>query len=301
MSATAHLLKGQHTRLHLQHGPIDLIIGIDSDEPRQKRGFGAATARFETVLSELVSELEFLKSPAHPNMKIPQGSVAKRMVEAVRPLSAWRFITPMAAVAGSVADEILSFILLEYSENERPNRIYVNNGGDIAFHLSEDATFTAKIDREDRLNLGFMTIEVSSPSRGLATSGRGGRSLSMGIADSVTVLAQTAAQADAAATLIGNAVNLPGHPAIRRARACDLVDDSDLGGRWVVTGCSQLSSAEAKNALEAGMTEAALLADNGKIEKAALFLQNSARLFVREHTEIHHLKMQAPLEYAHYA
>ena len=301
MSPTAHLLKGQHTRLHLQHGPIDLIIGLDAEEARQNRGFEAANFRFKTILTELVSELEYLKSPAHPNMNMPKGSVAKRMVEAVRQFSGTRFITPMASVAGAVADEMLAVILSEYSENDRPNRIYVNNGGDIAFHLSDEASFTVKIDREDRLNLGYLTIDATSPSRGLATSGRGGRSLSMGVADSVTVLAQTAAQADAGATLVGNAVNLPGHPAIHRARACDLVDDSDLGKRLVVIGCDPLTTWEADEALDAGMTETALLDEMGKIEKAALFLQNSARLFVREHPEIHHLKMQSLSEYAHHA
>ena len=50
--------------------------------------------------------------------------------------------------------------------------------------------------------------------RGIATSGWRGRSFSLGIADAVTVLAATAAEADAAATVIANAVDLPGHPAI---------------------------------------------------------------------------------------
>ena len=48
--------------------------------------------------------------------------------------------------------------------------------------------------------------------RGIATSGWRGRSFSLGIADAVTVLAATAAEADAAATMIANAVDLPGHP-----------------------------------------------------------------------------------------
>lgn len=301
MSATAHLLKGQQTRLHLQHGPIDLVIGIDADKARQKRGFETANFRFQTILTELVAELQILKTPAHSNMKLPNGSVAKRMVQAVRPLSARRFITPMAAVAGAVADEMLSVILSEYPENDRPSRIYVNNGGDIAFHLSDEATYSVKIAHEDRTHLGFMSVDATSLSRGLATSGRGGRSLSMGIADSVTILARTATEADAAATLIGNAVDLPGHHAIQRARACDIIDDSDLGGRLVVTRCDPLSQTEADEALEAGMTEATLFADIGKIEKAALFLQNSARLFVRDHPDFHRFEAQSLSENTYHA
>ena len=68
--------------------------------------------------------------------------------------------------------------------------------------------------------------------RGVATSGWRGRSFSLGIADAVTVLAATAAAADAAATIIANAVDLPGHPAIARRPASELEDDSDLGDRW---------------------------------------------------------------------
>ena len=74
-------------------------------------------------------------------------------------------------------------------------------------------------------------IDADDPSRGIATSGRHGRSFSLGIADAVTVLARTASQADAAATIIANAVDLPGHPAIVRCRRDELQPDSDLGAR----------------------------------------------------------------------
>src|SRR5215469_5444651 len=99
-------------------------------------------------------------------------------------------------------------------------RAYVNNGGDIALHLGHGEQFTVGLlDRPDRLGvMRTMIIEADDPSRGVATSGRQGRSFSLGIADSVTVLAKAAAQADAAATIIGNAVDLPGHPAVTRCQ-----------------------------------------------------------------------------------
>ena len=90
------------------------------------------------------------------------------------------------------------------------------------------------MDRPDTRGLmRTMVIDADDPSRGVATSGRHGRSFSLGIADAVTVLARTASQADAAATIIANAVDLPGHPAIVRCPACDLQPDSDLGARLV--------------------------------------------------------------------
>jgi uncharacterized protein len=274
-------------RLHLQHGPIDLIIGADDGaftprdlSSRRARAFRAATTRFETILDELVSELDVLKAAAGDNARMPTGSVAGRMANAVNPFASSHFITPMAAVAGSVADEIISAIRTAFDDDECPARIYVNNGGDIALHLAEQAEFRVRMAAESGTSLGDFAIAGTSPSRGIATSGRGGRSLSMGIADSVTIIAATAAAADAAATIVANAVDLPGHPQIRRARAIDIVDDSDLGERMVVVDCGTLQDAEIDRALSSGIAEAERLLDRGLIHRAALFLKNRGRLVV---------------------
>jgi ApbE superfamily uncharacterized protein (UPF0280 family) len=115
-------------------------------------------------------------------------------------------------------------------------------------------------------------IDADDPSRGIATSGRHGRSFSLGIADAVTVLARTASQADAAATIIANAVDLPEHPAILRAPAHDLQPDSDLGARLVTRGVGRLSCDEVATALDAGATCARALLAAGLIDGAALRL-----------------------------
>ena len=101
-----------------------------------------------------------------------------------------------------------------------------------------------------------MTIDADDLVRGIATSGRHGRSFSRGIADAVTVLAKTAAQADAAATIIANAVDLPGHPAILRMPANELQPDSDLGCRLVTRDVGALTEQEIEEALEAGRRRA---------------------------------------------
>ncbi|CAN7449944.1 UPF0280 family protein [Rhizobium sp. LjRoot30] len=266
-------------RLHLQHGPIDLIIGVDGcgDDSRHA-AFSAAEQRFQTVLQELVAELPMLKAEMRADTAMLKGSVARRMQQAVRPFAATHFITPMAAVAGAVADEILDAMLMPFASGERPARIYVNNGGDIALHLEAEASFQVKIAREDGATLGYFRVEGSSPQRGIATSGRGGRSLSFGIADSVTILAGNAAAADAAASLVGNAVDLPGHPAIERVPAIDLIDDSDLGSRLVVRACGRLASGEVESALARGVEEADRFIAAGHIARAALFLQDQARI-----------------------
>ncbi|MCL6707135.1 UPF0280 family protein [Pseudomonas sp. R2.Fl] len=269
-------------RLHLQHGPIDLVIGVDGPAdfaPVQRQAaYEAAHARFQTILEELVAELPLLKQPAVSGAAEPKGPVARRMMAAVRPFADMHFITPMAAVAGSVADEMLAAMLAAFPADDRPERVYVNNGGDIALHLEHGAEFRIRMAREDGVAFGDLRIGHEDQSRGIATSGRGGRSLSMGIADSVTATAVNAAAADAAVTLIANAVDLPGHPAISRARAIDVVDDSDLGERLVVTGCGALSAEEIDAALAAGLARAESLIAQGLVHRAGLFLRSEGRL-----------------------
>ena len=218
-------------RLHLQDGPIDLIIEAKGSEGDVRAAYEAAARRFTGLLDELCEELVELRRAADPVRCPLKGVVARRMHAAVAPFAAEHFITPMAAVAGSVAEEILGSMLAA----ARLDRAYVNNGGDIALHLAGGEQFTVGLmDRPDRHGLmRTMVIDADDPARGIATSGRHGRSFSLGIADAVTVLAKTASQADAAATIIANAVDLPGHPAIIRCPANELQPDSDLGARLV--------------------------------------------------------------------
>ena len=123
------------------------------------------------------------------------------------------------------------------------SRAYVNNGGDIALHLAPGEHFVAgMVERPDRPSLfGTVTLDSAQPVRGIATSGWRGRSFSLGIADAVTVLADRAAMADAAATVIANAVDLPGHPNIVRVPADTLAPDSDLCDRLVTQEVGELS------------------------------------------------------------
>ncbi len=257
-------------RLHLQDGPIDLIVEARGSEAEVRAAYDAAARRFTGLLDELCSELPILRQAANPKRSLLQGAVARRMYAAVAPFAADHFITPMAAVAGAVAEEILGAM----TGVARLERAYVNNGGDIALHLAGGERFTVGLmDRPDASgSMRTMIIDADDPSRGVATSGRHGRSFSLGIADAVTVLAGTASQADAAATIIANAVDLPGHSAIVRCPANELQPDSDLGGRLVTRDVGELSDDEIVDALEAGATCARELLAVGLIEGAALRL-----------------------------
>lgn len=274
------------TRLHLQHGPIDLIIGADG---QRGRAFDAAQARFATVLAELVDELPALRTPLSIGLRVPSDGVARRMHSATLPFCG-QYVTRMAAVAGAVADEVLAAMV--HAADLR--RAYVNNGGDIALHLCGGAQFITAIQGHTGQPLGQITIADCDPVRGIATSGRHGRSLSLGIADSVTVLAASAAAADVAATLIANAVDLPDHPAITRKPAHDVVDDSDLGAQPVVVDCTSLSAANCRRALDAGRAGAQTAQSRNLINGASLFLQGHIAT-----TSSHFLPPNAPER--HYA
>ncbi len=275
MTGPASAMLADGRRLHLQHGPIDLVIEAAGDGDEVRRAYDQATLRFQTVLDELVAELPVLRTACPPAGLGLQGPVASRMERAVIG-HADCFITPMAAVAGAVADEILAAMVA----GRRLQRAYVNNGGDIALYLAPGASFDVGVVAvPDRPSLaGTVTIDASSPVRGIATSGRHGRSLSLGIADAVTVFADNAANADAAATLVANAVDLPGHPAIRRAPADTLDPDSDLGERPVTVDVGPLEPADFERALDAGAGEASAMRERGHISAAVILLAGRVRV-----------------------
>lgn len=273
-------------RLHLNDGPIDLIVQAFGNENQIKTAYRAAAARFVTILDELCQELALLRKPMLLNSVLPSGVVARRMANAVAPFAKRCFITPMAAVAGAVAEEVLEAM----TSVACLDRAYVNDGGDIAFHLASGQQLVAgMIERPDRPSLlGTVTLRFDQPSRGLATSGWRGRSFSLGIADAVTVLARSASLADAAATIIANAVNLPGHPGIVRQPASELAPDSDLGNIPVTRFVSELAQPEIREALDSGARVAEELLASDLISSAALSLQSHSRIINSpQHHRVH--------------
>jgi ApbE superfamily uncharacterized protein (UPF0280 family) len=260
-------------RLHLNHGPIDLIIEAFGEDAECRAAYRQAMARFQTILPELVEELSELRRPAGKSLRRFTGPTARRMEDAVAPLS-HDFITPMAAVAGSVADEMLAAL----TAGCKLTKAYVNNGGDSTLYLTEGHALTLAVAGTGHGFADRIVIRAEDGVGGVATSGWRGRSFSLGIADAVTVLARSGAEADAAATLIANAVNLPGHPAIARTPASSLAPDSDLGERLVTTDVGHLTAGEVEAALSCGLAVADNFRRSGLIHAAALFLGGHARM-----------------------
>ena len=269
-------------RWHFQHGPIDCILGAEGEAGVAAQCIERAWARFATLLDELVAELPALRtdlsSPTGACVA-PRGPVARRMVAACRAHAQdGRFITAMAAVAGSVAEE-----LIESFADPRIERAWINNGGDIALHLAPGASFDIGLCADPARGRaggpldGRFTVTAASPVRGIATSGWRGRSFSLGIADAATVLATSASAADAAATILGNAVDIDDARIVRRP-ASEVRDDSDLGHRLVTCGVPPLPLSLVDPALGNGAAEAQRQIDGGRIVAAVLCLQGRVRV-----------------------
>jgi hypothetical protein len=269
-------------RWHFQHGPIDCIVAADGEACAVEECVERVWVRFATVLGELVGELPLLRadlSRSEAAALAPHGAVARRMVAACRAhADDGRFITAMAAVAGSVAEELIAAFA-----DERIARASINNGGDIALHLRPGAAYQVGLCADPERGRagaaldGSFTIDASSPVRGIATSGWRGRSFSLGIADSVTVLATTASAADAAATIVANAVDVA-DARIVRAPASSLKDDSDLGDHLVTRHVAPLPERLIETALERGAGEARAQIHAGRIIAAVLSLQGRWRV-----------------------
>lgn len=263
--AQAHLLE-DGKRLHLHHGPIDLIV--EAFGAGRDAGYEIATRRFQTILEELADELTLLRKRASVGRTF-RGSVACRMQNAVEPYCA-EFVTPMAAVAGAVADEILACV----QNANGIRKAYVNNGGDAAFYLNAGETIKAAMAGQVG---GLIEVGHETPFRGIATSGWRGRSFSLGVADTVSIVAHNAACADVAATMVANAVTVPNCPRITRLPADELLPDSDLGSMMVTTEVAELYPQEVTVGLDNGHKAAVTLLKRGLIGGAVLCLQGDTR------------------------
>ena len=113
-------------------------------------------------------------------------------------------VGPMAAIAGVIAEQVGHGLL------NRTNQVMVENGGDVFIKMSSPVTvgiFAGKSPLS--LQIGLRLKTVSIPQAVCTSSGTIGHSLSYGKADAVCVVADSCANADAAATAIGNLIKSP--------------------------------------------------------------------------------------------
>ena len=163
------------------------------------------------------------------------------MIEATKKMEE-QDLTPLAAVAGAASDVVADFMF-----SKGGTKIIVDNGGDIAIRLREGEVARVGVKTEIDANQPDYLISIDSAMGigGVATSGLGGRSFTKGIASAATVLSETAAFSDAAATVIGNFTNVE-DPNIMRSLAEKIYPDTDIGGEWVTIEVGELSQEKSK-------------------------------------------------------
>lgn len=269
------LIKEKDNRLFLNHGPIDIVLeAFGKDKPL---AYEKAKKYFSTLLNELVLDMDLLKKEVVPHRNF-NNKISQSMQNATEKFYP-NFITPMAAVAGSVADNILNVLV----KDTKLEKAYVNNGGDVSFYLTENQTVKSSLASIPNI---IAEIDYKDKSRGIATSGWRGRSFSLGIADSVTVLADNAAMADAAATMIANSVNIKNHPLIIKKPAEEIYEDSDLKNLMVTVEVGDLKQSEIEDALRNGNEVGKTYLENGLINSALIELHNCFCIVQKESTNL---------------
>lgn len=238
----------------LDCGPASMIVSaLLEGRPCPDLCAGTLSVLEET-LRELSGFLPILRRRPGEIRAAAMTGCARTMTEAVQAIGD-PLLTPMAAIAGTVADRIADDLA-----QKGASRIFVNNGGDIAIRLRPDERISIGISRS--LSSGqFDTVAQISGTDGIGgvcTSGLGGRSLTLGIADAVTVFAKTAALADAAATHLADC-SLVDSPAVKRVDARLLDPDTDLAGLYAVSEVGQLTQKEKTLALQQVLTAAVRL------------------------------------------
>lgn len=277
---------------HFQHGPIDLLIQLDGESSVVGQAVNEVFDEFAGLLPALTTCLPVLRQPLRQGRHnetqnethnetqnlLSDHSMAQSVLALM--MAACRdhpglFLTPMIAVAGSIAQVICTRL-----NRLGINRVLVNNGGDIALHLEpgeryrlavssidlskSTAGIVANQTASEQSGLAAFEIDFNSGVRGIATSGWRGRSHSLGIADEVTVLARSASIADAAATLIANSTDVASS-VIERRPAIELDPQSDLGQLLVTTNVGLLATKEVSLAINAGLTLADQMLARGLI------------------------------------
>lgn len=259
-------------RLHLNHAGLDIVVSADGGEEAVEVAFKAAAGRFASLVAELVDSLPLLRRAAHAETEL-SGLLASRMARAVAPHAETAFMTPMCAACGAMADEILDAMTAAAPLRQA----FVNNGGDIAVHIAGGQTAHAIISPHEGDDRGTVRLTAGDGIGGIATAGRRGRRFALGLADTITVLAASAAEADAAATVLSAGVDLTDHPAAERVPAHTLDPDSDLGSRLVVIDCLPLTEKEKTLAVAKGARLARAMLAADLIRGVAFSLQGYRR------------------------
>jgi len=253
----------------VDYGPMRMFItAFENGKPLVKLAEEGAHLAIR-VLEDLAKFLSVIKRKSK-ELEIEETfpDVVRRMIEATKKMEE-QDLTPLAAVAGTASDVVADSMF-----SKGGTKIIVDNGGDIAIRLREGEVARVGVKTEIDANQPDYLISIDSAMGigGVATSGLGGRSFTKGIASAVTVLSQTAAFSDAAATVIGNFTNVE-DPNIMRSQAEKIYPDTDIAEEWVTIKVGKLSQEKIGEALNNGLTKAYTICQRGLIHGALIALQ----------------------------
>jgi ApbE superfamily uncharacterized protein (UPF0280 family) len=250
-------------------GPMRLSIRAwQNSRPQITLCRQAAQASF-AYLKGVAKHKTLLGNVAGNIKALPQNDLAQRMIESVRAIGDID-LTPMAAVAGTIADAVADWLF-----GRRLTKVVVDNGGDIAIRLAAGQTATVGIRPQiNRLDISHIArLDDCRSSWGVTTSGLGGRSFTRGIASAVTVIAENASIADAAATSIANACIVE-DSSIIQLPAEQLDPNTDLQGVNVTVDVGELSSGKKVQAVKMALSKADALCRQERIAGALIALED---------------------------
>jgi hypothetical protein len=248
----------------VQYGPMFLVITVcDAKGPSTllalegvKKGTQVfdQVASYKNIVFQNIGMVQ--ENPGYPD-------VVNHMICSVRKLENSTF-TPMAAVAGCIADKVADFLVEQGGQ-----KVLVDNGGDVAIRLRNGQSTVVGIRTALDSHQIAYKVPLSEQDKigGIATSGLGGHSFTKGIATAATAFAENAGYADAAATFIGNATNI-GDSAIERRLAEQLNPLTDITGHLVTCRVGSLNKEKKIQALQKGLNAARLLTSRGIIQDA---------------------------------
>ena len=262
-------------RVFVDYGPTSMVITARREGSQLVELAEAVFPLIQQSLQEIAQMLPVLRRyPKEDDFSQLEG-LPRVMAEAVLAIGE-ETLTPMAAVAGAVADVVADWIFARGAD-----LVAVNNGGDVALRLGPGQQMRMGI--LPTLDGGIsqvVTLRAEDQIGGVCTSGLGGRSLTRGIANSVSVFSSRCTLADACATHIANC-SYVSSPRVHTSLAGELDPESDIADLRVVCRVDALQEAEVRQGLAQIQQEAQKQWKRGNLKYVAADVQ-SCLLWVPE-------------------
>jgi len=264
----SRILKLGDSTVLVECGPMRMFIEGSIHGNLQPEVCTRAAKEAIGFLEEIAQHMNEMKKPARRLPEPPRHLLIHSMWSAVTAVGD-PDLTPMAAVAGTIADAAADFLA-----SQGLTRVVVNNGGDVALRLVAGETVTVGIrpdlSAEQVTHRAVITSEKDIG--GVCTSGLGGRSFTRGVASAATVFSNRASIADAAATAVANATYVPS-AAVQRRVADSIYPDTDLKGVEITVSAGHLTEEEVFTALAEGVNRAEDLVTRSLIAGACITVQ----------------------------